>query len=177
MFHPDRVIYPPDGVYIEGGDLVQLGDTVFVGIGRRTNQSAVNFLRETFPKKQIVSFEMKFKSDDPRISILHLDCAFQPVGSKYAILYEKGFVSAPTIIFDIIGRENIISVSPDEMYQMFPNVLSLSPSKIVSCSSFTRLNNILSERDIEIIPISYEKVSILGGLLRCSTLPLKRSNA
>lgn len=175
LLNPDKIIYPPDGVYIEGGDIVQFKNTIFVGVGRRTNSSAVSFLRETFPQKQVVPFAMKYDTDDPRVSILHLDCAFQPIGTQYAILYEKGFVAPPTAIFDLFGKENIIQVSSDEMYEMFPNIFSLSPLKVVSCKSFTRLNDLLSERDIEVIPISFEKTSILGGLLRCSTLPLERS--
>jgi N-dimethylarginine dimethylaminohydrolase len=44
----------------------------------------------------------------------------------------------------------------------------------VSCSAFTRINDLLIERGIEVLTIPYDKVSIIGGLLRCSTLPLSR---
>jgi N-dimethylarginine dimethylaminohydrolase len=176
FFHPDKIIRPPEGVYIEGGDIVLAKDTIFAGIGRRTNEAAVGFLRTIFSNKRIIPLETQYASSDPRVSILHLDCAFQPVGSQYAILYEKGFVSPPKVIFDLFGTENIITVSSEEMYQMVPNIFSISPSKVVSCASFVRLNKLLKERGIDVISIDYENVSILGGLLRCSTLPLSRKN-
>ena len=168
-----RTIEPPDTLCLEGGDVVQLGDIILVGIGERTDQAGVDFLRATFPQKEIISFKMKYGEDDPYKDILHLDCAFQPVGERFALFYEDGFVS-PQPIIDIFGRDNLIPVSSVEMYEMYPNILSLSPSKVVSCSGFTRLNNLLAERGIEVLKIPYDKVSILGGLFRCSTLPLSR---
>lgn len=47
---------------------------------------------------------------------------------------------------------------------MFPNIFSLSLSKVVSSSSFTRLNGLLTDRGIEVVKTPYDKVSILDGL-------------
>ena len=176
LIDEDKILYPPDDVYVEGGDIVQLKNRIFVGVGRRTNHKALEFLKKNFPAKEISSFEMVYQTDDPRRSILHLDCAFQPVGERYALFYEEGFRSSPQAIIDIFGEENLIRVSSDEMYRMFPNIFSLSPSKVVSCTSFTRLNDLLGSKGIEVTAIPYEKVAILGGLLRCSTLPVLREN-
>ena len=174
LIDTNKIIYPPESVYIEGGDIVQLENIIFVGTGRRTNKAAADFLREAFPNKQIISFQMKYDTDDPYKSILHLDCAFQPIGEKWALFYEDGFVSSPQPIIDIFGKDNLITISSEEMYQMFPNIFSLSTSKIITCSSFTRLNNLLIERGIHVVEIPYDKISLFGGLLRCSTLPLAR---
>jgi hypothetical protein len=61
------------------------------------------------------------------------------------------------------------------MYWMNPNVFSISPEIVVSEQNFTRLNNHMREvwgMTVEEIP--YRNVSRMGGLLRCSTLPLIR---
>lgn len=173
-FNEEKVFYPPKGVYIEGGDIILSKNIVFVGVGRRTNNAAVDFLKQIFPKRQIISFNLLCGTKDPYKDILHLDCAFQPVGKQWALFYEDGFVSSPQPIKDIFGVENLIPVSSEEMYNMFPNIFSLSPTKIISCPSFKRLNKILRNKGLEIIEIPYEKVSLFGGLLRCSTLPLVR---
>ena len=173
LIDKSKIIAPPETLCLEGGDVVQVGDIIFVGTGERTDQAGVDFLREAFPQKEIISFKMKYGEDDPYKDILHLDCAFQPVGEGFALFYEDGFVS-PQPIIDIFGRDKLITVSSVEMYEMFPNIFSLSPSKVVSCSGFTRINDLLAERGIEVLKIPYAKVSILGGLLRCSTLPLSR---
>ena len=40
--------------------------------------------------------------------------------------------------------------------------------------AFTRVNNILKNRGFIVEEINFSKISKLGGLFRCSTLPLKR---
>lgn len=193
MFDKERIIHPlsrysesvslmieeskfvdPQPLFIEGGDVVLFGDIIFVGIGERTNQAGVDFLREAFPNKEIISFKMRYGTGNSHKDILHLDCAFQPIGKQWALFHEQGFVSSPQPIVDIFGRENLIPISCDEMEQLFPNIFSLSPTKVVSCATFSRLNDLLEERGINVIKIPYEHVSSIGGLLRCSTLPLMR---
>ena len=57
----DQVIVPPEEVHVEGGDVMPWKDHLFVGtytgpgyrdfITARTNQEAVDFLRDTFPQR------------------------------------------------------------------------------------------------------------------------------
>ena len=57
---------------------------------------------------------------------------------------------------------------------MFPNIFSISPTKIAIEKGFTRLKDELLGRGYEVFEVDYSETSKLGGLLRCSTLPLKR---
>ena len=57
---------------------------------------------------------------------------------------------------------------------MFPNIFSISPSKIVLEQGFERLKAGLTKRGYEVFEVRYSETSKLSGLLRCSTLPLKR---
>ncbi|MBW4450646.1 MAG: hypothetical protein KME38_28415 [Spirirestis rafaelensis WJT71-NPBG6] len=173
MIDPDKLVYSPKEVAIEGGDVVQYGDIVFVGLSRRTNREAVYFLQDLLPDKIIVPLELKSNTNKSPTNILHLDCAFQPIGEQSAVLYQNGFKSIPTDILDIFA-ERIIYITAEEMYQMVPNILSIDKNRLISCSSFTRVNNFFLEQGIDVLIVPFEAVGILGGLLRCSTLPLER---
>ncbi len=171
-----KVISPPDGATVEGGDvLVVHGKYIFVGMGERTNQKGIDFLKEHFGQEfEIHAFPLVV-SDDPMKNILHLDCTFQPIGEKYAIFFEEGFAEKPTFLIDLFGEENLIKVTAQEMYDMFPNVFSIAPNIVAVDSAFTRLIGELEKRGLTVVPVEYREVSKLGGLLRCSTLPLRRN--
>ena len=170
----ERVIEPPMDANVEGGDVLVHGKYIFVGIGERTNQKGVDFLKEHFePEFEVHALELVI-SDDPMKNILHLDCAFQPVGDKYAIFFEEGFAKRPDKLYEVFGEENLIKVTAQEMYDMFPNVFSISPSLVAVDSDFKRLIGELENRGLKVAPVEYREVSKLGGLLRCSTLPLRR---
>jgi len=150
------------------------GKYIFVGMGERTNQAGVDFLKEQFePDFEVHAFPLVV-SDSPMENILHLDCTFQPVGDKYAIFFEDGFAERPSFLIDLFGEENLIRVTAREMYDMFPNVFSIAPNTVVVDSDFKRLINELESRGLTVVPVEYREVSKLGGLLRCSTLPLRR---
>lgn len=172
-FSSSTVINPPDGAQVEGGDVLVHPNYLFVGLGQRTNQKGVEFLQELCPDREVLGFET-IQSDDPYQNILHMDCTFQPVGDGYGIIFEGGFQKHPDALYDIYGEENLIKVTAEEMYSMFPNVFSINPEKVLIEKGFERLSKELQKRNIEPVPVQYEHVSRLGGLLRCSTLPLYR---
>ncbi|MDO3384840.1 arginine deiminase-related protein, partial [Gilvimarinus sp. SDUM040013] len=115
--------------------------------------------------------------ENPYEGILHLDCTFNPVGKDKAIIYKDGFLFGNEYqqIVDIFGKENLFEVTKEEMYWMNPNVFSISPEVVVSEKNFTRLNDHLENVwNIKVERINYREVSKMGGLLRCSTMPLIR---
>lgn len=177
-----RTVQPPSHIAIEGGDIVLVDGKVLVGIGdepehARTKQDAVAFLRATLHDVEVVPIKIRAsddKSANPKDRVLHLDCAFQPVGSGYAICFLEGFAGPPEAILDLFGEKKLIRVSGDEMFDLWPNLFSLSPSKIVSAPTFGRLNGVLREIGFEILEVPYHEIAKLGGLFRCSTLPLRR---
>ncbi|MGB0523534.1 MAG: dimethylarginine dimethylaminohydrolase family protein [Flammeovirgaceae bacterium] len=173
QFPEDKILYPPKHATIEGGDVLLWGEHIFVGISKRTNQAGVDFLQEKFPHKKVHALHVKV-TDDPKTNILHLDCTFQPVGDKYAIIFEDGFEKRPAIIYELFEEENLIKVTAEEMYSMFPNVVSISPTCVASEKHFTRLNEALKAKGIRVVEVAYNEVSKLSGLFRCSTMPLRR---
>ena len=182
-----HIINLPEKAHVEGGDVLVWNDFVFVGTSyspdyrsfktARTNEYAIDILKEYFPKKRFIDLDLKKHDRDPYAGILHLDCTFNPIGTDKCIIYKDGFVdkSDYQLIIDIFGEENCFDVTKDEMFAMNPNVFSISPEVVVSDSTFTRMNSHLRENwgfTVEEIP--YREISKMGGLLRCSTMPLVR---
>ena len=53
--------------------------------------------------------------------------------------------------------------------------MTLSPDALISDRHFTRLNAHLREAwDMTVEEVPYQEISKMGGLLRCSTMPLIR---
>ncbi len=182
-----NVIIPPEHVHIEGGDVILFHDKIFLGTYlspnyskykmARTNKYAIGFLKDLFPKKDIIPIELIKHDTDPFTGVLHLDCCFQPVGKDKCILFPGAFrhVEDWEYILSIFGPENTAIISRQEMYEMNPNVFSIAPDKVIIDSTFTRLQGWFNRRGIETIPVAYREVSKLGGLLRCTTQPLERA--
>ena len=187
QFKGNKINALPEEVYVEGGDVILYNDYIFVGTYKqsdfknyktgRTNVEFVEYIKAKFPNKKVLDFELKKNDENPYEGILHLDCTFNPVGKDKAIIYKDGFLFENEYqqIVDIFGKENLFEVTKEEMYWMNPNVFSISPEVVVSEKNFTRLNDHLENVwNIKVERINYREVSKMGGLLRCSTMPLIR---
>ena len=173
----EKVVHMPKGALAEGGDVIVHGDYLFVGISDRTNEAGIAFLQEFFPDKEVIGLELVVDQDDPDRNILHLDCTFQPIGTDQAIIYLDGFVEKPDVLLELFPEDKRIEVTQEEKIRMFPNVFSISPTKVVVERQFTRLIEELKTRGFEAVEVEYVETSKLSGLLRCSTLPLRRTKA
>lgn len=183
---PDKIIRPPEEVHIEGGDVMLYKDYIFVGTYRgadyadyiiaRTNQEGVDWIKETFPHKKVVSFNLRKDNLDPYKNALHLDCCFQPVGKDKCIIYKGGFLQEEEYQFliELFGKKNCFEITQQEMYDMNSNVFSIAPDVVISERNFTRLNNWLRSHGITVEEVPYAEIAKQEGLLRCSTLPLIR---
>lgn len=183
----NKIYNLPEKAHVEGGDVVLYNDTVFVGTymesdypeykTARTNAYAISFLKELFPEKNFIALELEKDDTDPCRGILHLDCTFMPVGDGKLIIYKDGFrnVKDYHLLVDMFGKKNIFEITQKEMYYMNTNVFSISPKVVVSEERFTRLNDYMrNEWEMTIETVPYYEISKMGGLLRCSTLPLVR---
>ena len=183
---PSKIISLPEDAHIEGGDVMPMGDYIFVGtykgkdykdfITARTNRQAVEALEKEFPEKKVISFSLKKSNTIAKDNALHLDCCFQPVGRNKAILYKEGFLIEEEYewLVNFFGKENIYEITRDEMYEMNSNIFSISEDVVISEKGFTRLNTWLREQGITVEEVPYAEIAKQEGLLRCSTLPLIR---
>ena len=187
QIHYKQIYNLPETVHVEGGDVVLCGDTIFLGQydfpdysevkTARTNRLALDYLKMIFPSKNIIPLNLRKSDTDPYDGILHLDCTFMPVGRDKAIIYRNGFMNPRDAmhLIDFFGPENVFELTLEEMYWMNSNIFSISEDVVVIEEHFTRLGKHLSEvwgMTVETVP--YREISKMGGLLRCSTLPLRR---
>ena len=183
----NKIIELPENCHVEGGDVILHNDYIFIGIydgddysnlkTARTNNRAIEFLKKKFPAKKIFSFEL-IKSDlEPSKNALHLDCCLQPVGNDKLVACPDAFLKRDQYewLINHFGKENILEISLNEMSEMKCNFFSIDTNIVVSEKSFSNLNSWLRGFGILVEEINYKEISKQGGLLRCSTLPLKRA--
>lgn len=182
----ENLIKLSNGAHIEGGDVMPHNEYIFIGtykeedysehITARTNMLAVQEIQQLFPHKKVVSFNLRKSNTNAKENALHLDCCFQPVGEKYAIIHPDGFLNKNELqwLFDLFGRENCFEIDAQEMYDMTSNIFSISENVVISDKAFTRLNTWLRERQITVEEVDYREIAKQEGLLRCTTLPLIR---
>ena len=180
------VVKLPDYMHIEGGDVVIHNDKLFIGtysgedyselITARTNQESISYLEKMIPSKEIMSINIKKSNTDVFENVLHLDCCFQPIGKRKAIICPDSFVNKSDVEYLIgyFGKKNTYLSYGQEAYMLISNQLVISPEVIVSDKRFNKINTWLEKNDFHVEKISYENVSKMSGLFRCSTLPLLR---
>ncbi|KGN73939.1 cytochrome C biogenesis protein CcmF [Porphyromonas macacae] len=183
----EKIYNLPPNAFIEGGDVILYNDIIFVGVYNkkdfdfiktaRTNMRGYNFLKELFPNKQFIPLGLKKDDKNSLNGALHLDCAFMPIANNKAIVCKDAFLNKKNYysIVEVFGEDNIFKISKEEQAQLNSNVLSLSPSVVVSEKRFNRLNNHLeNEWGLKVEKVAYSEVAKMGGLFRCSTIPLER---
>ena len=180
------VVKLPDYMHIEGGDVIIHNDKLFIGtysgedyselITARTNQESISYLEKMIPSKEIMSINIKKSNTDVFENVLHLDCCFQPIGKRKAIICPDSFVNKSDVEYLIgyFGKKNTYLAYGQEAYMLISNLLVISPEVIVSDKRFSKINTWLERNDFLVEKISYKNVSKMSGLFRCSTLPLLR---
>ncbi len=180
-----NIIMMPSGCYAEGGDIIVHERFVFVGVSNeatfnkyktaRTNIAGLDYLQDEFPAYDFKGFELLKSDVDPRKGSLHLDCAFQPLGDAL-LLAPHLFKNAADVIWieSHFGTDNIFYCTDDEAYDLHTNVFSIGPKEVLISAAAGRLKNWLEERSYTVHTITYDEIVKMGGLLRCSTMPLER---
>ena len=183
----EDVLLPDFHERMEGGDVMLWNGHLFVGYSKpenfntydtsRTNEAGVEYLEKQFPDWKIMPIELNKSDDEPRENALHLDCCFQPVGKDKAVIFKGGFKNIENYDFlvNYFGRTNIFEINKDEMYEMNSNFFSISPEVVISDFSFERLNEQFVKWGINVEKVNYREIAKMEGLLRCTTMPLRRS--
>ncbi len=171
LIQPDRVFDAPDDVVIEGGDVIVDKGRILVGIGQRTNLAGANALAEAFPDHHVVPVPLKLPEEGE--NVLHLDCAFVPVGPDAALCYPPGLRALPE---EVRATYHLIEVTLEEQARLATNVLSVSPNQVISRPTFARVNGLLRERGLTVHEVPFSETPKTGGSFRCATLALRRSS-
>jgi len=166
-----NIIKIPDDVVLEGGDVMVDKGNVFVGLGQRSNPEGYHYLKEKLNGTNFNVIPVRTKSLKDGEDCLHLDCTFMPVGDKYALIYHEGIEMIP---HEMIQDYTFIEINREEQERMGTNVLSISPTEVISRDIERRVNEEMRKAGINVIEVSFNEPAKLGGSLRCCTLPLVR---
>ncbi|MAO94551.1 MAG: amidinotransferase, partial [Flavobacteriales bacterium] len=124
------VVKLPDYMHIEGGDVVIHNNKLFIGtysgedyselITARTNQESISYLEKMIPSKEIMSINIKKSNTDVFENVLHLDCCFQPIGKRKAIICPDSFVNKSDVEYLIgyFGKKNTYLAYGQEAYML-----------------------------------------------------------
>jgi len=164
----------PPGICLEGGDVIVDGDTVYVGIGQRSDPEGVEFLAQTFGNTHHI-IPLPCRPPDTGEDILHLDCTFNPLGLGHALIYPGGLAHIP----DALHRYDWIEVTRAEADEMATNIVSVAPDHIIArtAPSCARVNAALRRAGYRVTEVEFNAVPATGGSFRCATLPLHRAEA
>ena len=162
----------PEGVALEGGDVIIDGDTLYVGCGQRSDPAGAEFLRQSFGTDFNI-VPIPTQSDPNGEDILHLDCTFNPLGLGHALIYPGGIIEVPAQLHE---RHKLIEVTRAEARALATNVLSIAPDHLIARShpDCTRVNGLLRAAGYTVSEINFDGVPGTGGSFRCATLPLHR---
>lgn len=167
-------LHLPDGVCLEGGDVLVDGPHVFVGYGQRSDAEGAAFLQAHFSDRFTV-VPLPTRALDEGEDILHLDCAFQPLGLGHALIYPDGLATLP----DAVRAYDWIEVTRQEATALATNVISVAPDHVIARTApdCARVNAALRAAGYKVTEVAFDAVPGTGGSFRCATLPLSRAAA
>lgn len=180
-----HVLTPPDGVRVEGGDVIPMNGEIWVGHSAgedfgayttaRTNEAALDWLSDQYTDWRVRGFELTKSDDDPRANALHLDCCLSVLAGGHALFHANGFKHEEDRAFIRSQFEGkLLEVDADQMYDMQCNLISITPEDVVSCPTFERVNAQLLDWGYRVHTTPLQETAKMEGLLRCVTLPLFR---
>ncbi|WP_313799397.1 dimethylarginine dimethylaminohydrolase family protein [Cytobacillus sp.] len=154
------------GVTIEGGDVMIDGETVYIGISKRTNLLAVRHLQSILPKYEVIP--VPFND-----AFLHLDCVFNILSPEEALICSNEINSKQVQLLK--SRYDLIEMTKEDLLNHSANVLSIGNKKVFSMPINKNLNKKLQSRGYEVIEVDISEITKSGGAFRCCSLPLYRS--
>lgn len=158
------------GPFLEGGDVLVYGKTVFVGnSGQASNEAGIKWLRNYLSHSGYNVVEVKLDK-----GILHLDCALSLVKEGLMIVCEDAL---PNGLPEELKSWDKIVVSYEDAERLATNGLPINEKVYVTDIAFKdTVGKELENRGITVEYIDYKISRSMGGAFRCSTQPLLREN-
>ncbi|WP_093270864.1 dimethylarginine dimethylaminohydrolase family protein [Psychrobacillus sp. OK032] len=150
---------------IEGGDVIVDGHRVFIGISNRTCLNSVQALQKELPDFEIIPIPFNPK-------YLHLDCVFNILSSKDALIYPDAL--DPKIVDRLSSIYYLIEVSESEQFSMGTNVLSIGSNRVFSLPINHDVNHQLRQRGYQVLEVDFSEIIKSGGSFRCCSMPIVR---
>lgn len=161
-----NIIKPPRNVKLEGGDIIQYNDYIFVGNNKRTNKDGYEYLKNTFKNKKVILIEH---------TALHLDCVFCILDNG-VIFYDSKYIKKLKIPKKFQDKENFrindISSIVDSGKFLATNFVQIPNTKTLIISNIKEnepFRNILENMGYNLELVKTENIYLEGGSIRCLT--------
>ncbi len=141
---------------LDGGDVMRVGSTLYVGRSARTNEAGIASLAAAFTPRGLRVVALDLPSD-----VLHLKCVCTPLGEGRILLAEGSLAPA---LFDAV---HCVIVPAAETYAA--NVVALGHHVIVA-AEYPRTLDVLVGAGFQVHPVPTTEVRKADGSLTCQSL-------
>ncbi|WP_144512988.1 dimethylarginine dimethylaminohydrolase family protein [Bacillus sp. FJAT-22090] len=158
-----------DGPFLEGGDVLILDKTIFVGrSGLASNTNGISWLRNL-----VSNFGYEVVEVPLHPTILHLDCAISFVREGLMIVCEEALLDGIPEQFKDWDK---IYVTLEDSSRLATNGLPINENVYITDHEFKFIGDELEKRGVKVEYIDFKISRSFGGSFRCSTQPLLRSD-
>jgi dimethylargininase len=158
----------------EGGDTLWLDETtLLVGIGYRTNEPAIEALRDAFAGVEVLAFDLPHWKGAGEV--MHLMSFISPLDSDLALVYPR---LAPVRLMRLLAERGIsvLAVPDDEFESQGSNVLALGPRSALALEGNPETRRRMERAGVDVVTYRGDEISRKGdGGPTCLTRPLLRS--
>jgi dimethylargininase len=160
-------------VVAEGGDTLWLDrQTLLVGIGYRTNETAVAALEDALPGVDVIAFDLPHWNG--AAEVMHLLSFISPLDRDLALVYRR---LAPVRLLKLLADRGVrvVEVPDDEFESQGPNVLALGPRRALALEGNDETRRRMERAGVDVSVYRGDEISRKGdGGPTCLTRPLLR---
>lgn len=158
------------GPFLEGGDVLVLDKTVFVGVsGQASNERGYQWLKSFLRPYGYEVFKVPLKND-----VLHLDCALSLVRDGLMIVCEEAFLEG---VPEKLESWDKIQVPLSDLAYLAVNGLPVNESVYILDPKFEYIGRQLEARGVKTEYVDFQISRGFGGSFRCSTQALLRGQS
>ena len=155
-YRPVRFIDPPGT--LEGGDVLRIGRTLFVGLSTRTNEDGAEQLAKISKPHGYVVRTLEVRK------CLHLKSAVTSVDENTVVL------NPDWIDRDVFEGLNVIEIDPEE--PMAANVLGIG-DVLICAADFPGTQRRLKEHGCRLLPVPVSELAKAEGAVTCGSIVLE----
>ena len=159
----------------DGGDMFWLDRTTLaVGRGYRTNQAAIDQIREILAGVGVTVEQFDLPHDMGPEYCLHLMSVVSPVRDDLAVVYER---LAPVALLQALQARGIemISVPEEDYASLGCNILAVAPGVVVMAEGNEATAKALRDHGVEVHTYAASEINKGEGGPTCLTRPIKRA--
>lgn len=155
IYNPDHIFYINAPATMEGGDVMQVGNTIYIGLSARTNQAGINQFKEIAEPFGYTVIAVPVKR------VLHLKTGVTYMGNN------KLLVSGEYIDYPTFSDFDQLKVPADEAYAV--NCIA-NGNTVLMPAGFPKVKQLLADAGFNITEAHMSEFEKIDGGLTCLSL-------